>query len=214
MLSRFSTILFCLALLSSCGKRTESQSSYLSKEQEKALEMAFARLDLALKQNAPNIHEHLKDGADIQELDNLRTNLSGNKVEMLETWFEWCNGSDEYLLPAGLPISIKQTVEDLRIVQSIPYVPEIRRNSVKILCDSAGDGYFMDVNTESPLVFHHMLEDPDNPIWYGTLPEFLGFIASAFESGVIYQNEEGHFDYDEAKYEEMMADYIATATRG
>lgn len=207
-------VLIFSAVLSSCGKRTTSRSSYLSDDQTISLAQAFERLDETLRAKAPNIHSTLNSSATIDDLDKLRTCLSGNQVEMLEKWFLWHNGAGEYILPAGLPISVDRTVEDLRIIESIPFVPEVRRNAVKILCDSAGDGFFMDVDTENPMVFHHTLEDPENPVWFGTLPEFLSFIAKGFEMGILFENEEGKLDYDGARYEELMAEYLSQATRG
>lgn len=207
-------VLISAAFLSSCGKRTNSQTSFLSEDQTERLEAAFNRLENTLKKKAPNLHATLNSGATIEDLDKLRTCLSGNQVEMLEKWFTWHNGANEPLLPAGLPISIERSVEDVRILESIPFVPEIRRNSVKILCDSAGDGYFMDVDTESPLVFYHSLEDPENPVWFGTLEEFVNFISTGFETGILCENNEGKFDFDGARYEELMADHLTQATRG
>ncbi|MDF1753138.1 MAG: hypothetical protein P1U89_10220 [Verrucomicrobiales bacterium] len=204
--------LLCIGLLTSCGQRTVSQPSRLTEEELTRLDAAFERLDRVLESNAPNIHKQLHPGSTEEDLDRLRICLSGNQVECLEKWFSWHNGSSEEILPAGLPISVARSVEDQRISETLPFVPPVRQNSVKILDNSAGDGFFMDVNSETPLVFHHMLEDPENPIWFGTLPEFIDFIATGFESGILFEDEEGNFDFDEAKYEELMTKHLQRAT--
>lgn len=205
--------LLSAALLTSCGEKTVSQSSRLSEEQAAQLSRAFERLDQILARKAPTISSRLHPGSSEDDLDKLRTCLNGNQIEILEKWFTWHNGAGEKLLPAGMPISVDRSVEDQRILESIPFVPPVRRNSVKILDDLDGNGFFLDVNSENPLVFHHILEEPENPVWFGTLPEFVDFIASGFESGVLFENEDGKFDYDGAEYEEFMSEYLERATR-
>ena len=82
----------------------------------------------------------------------------------------------------------------------------------KTLDDRAGDGFFVDVTSPDPLVFYHMLEVP-GPTYYGTFAEFATFIADGFDSGVLFVNASGKFDYDEARYEAHEAAHLATATK-
>ncbi|MDF1816754.1 MAG: hypothetical protein P1V20_31415 [Verrucomicrobiales bacterium] len=213
MSSPLNLLLLCAALLTSCGERTASLSSTMSLNQTIELDAAFDRLEMVLQKKAPKLYASLSSGASEEEIEKLRSCLGGNRVEALERWFSRHNGATEELLPSGLPIEIDRSIEDLRILQTIPFVPEIRRNAVKILCDSAGDGFFVDVNTDTPLVFHHILEDPENPVWFGTLAEFVNYIATGFESGVFYQSEDGKFAHDESGYEDMMDNYLHLASR-
>jgi hypothetical protein len=201
-------VLISAALFSSCGDRTISQPSRLSENDVVLLSEAFENFDRVLLEKAPNIYAKLQPGTTLEDLDKLRVCLNGNQVEVLEKWFSWHNGAGEYILPAGFPIGIDRSVEDQRILESIPFVPEVRRNSVKILGDLAGDGFFVHVDTEKPRVFHHMLEAPENPVWFGTLIEFVDFIATGFESGILFEDEEGEFDYDGGRYEEFLSEHL------
>lgn len=199
-------------LICSCGERTASQSSTMSLSQTEDLDSAFARLENVLIDKAPKIHASLNEGATNEEIENLRECLSGNRIEALERWFQRHNGAAEAIMPDGLPIDIERAIEDQRILETIPFVPEVRRNAMKILCDSAGDGFFVEVNTDSPRVFFHILEDPENPVWFGSMTEFVNFIANGFETGIFFQNEEGKFAHDESGYEEMMENYLQIAS--
>jgi len=85
------------------------------------------------------------------------------------------------------------------MMQGVPFVDKLRKVSVKIMDDGAGDGFFLDVTKTNPPVFYHMLEDP-TPQYYGNMAEFIEFIALGFEDGTLFVNEAGEFKYDEAKY--------------
>ena len=210
---RFIIFIISTVLLCSCGQRTVSLESRLSESESVELTRAFEHLDLILEEKAPGIFQSLRPGTSQEDLDDLRLCLSGNRVEILEKWFLWHNGGAQPLLPSGMPVSLDRSIEDQRILESIPYVPAIRRNSVKILDDLNGDGFFIDVNSSNPLVFRHVMDDPEHQIWFGTLAEFVDFIASGFEAGVLFENEDGRFEYDGAVYEEFMTDYLKRATR-
>jgi len=202
-----------MLLIAGCGKT--STSSTLTAREKTELTDALQRLDDVLKAKAPAIHANLNPPASAAEIADLRAALDGNTVETLETWFQWHNGvagMPASLLPLGYPLSIKETINDRRIMQHVPNADDRRKSAVKIFEDGAGDGYFLDVNSSRPLVFYDMLENPA-PQYYGTLAEFVNFIANGFESGVLFVNEAGEFDYDQAKYEAMEAKYLKTATQ-
>jgi hypothetical protein len=82
-----------------------------------------------------------------------------------------------------------------------------RRSALKILEDAAGDGFFLDVAIPRPRVFYHMLEDPF-PQDYGTLAQFVSFIAEVHAAGLASAGEGGVVNFDLDRYAEIEADYL------
>jgi hypothetical protein len=82
-----------------------------------------------------------------------------------------------------------------------------RKRAIKILEDGAGDGFFLDLSSPNPRVFYHMLEDPF-PRDYGTLQEFVQFIADVHASGVVSPDKHGMADFDLEKYDRLESDYL------
>ena len=106
------------------------------------------------------------------------------------------------LFGLGEPLSIAEAVADWQQIQGIPFVDKLRKRSLKILEDGSGDGFFVDVTVARPRVFYHMLED-GTPQYYGTLAEFVGFIATGFERGVLFVDAQGKFGYDDKQYQAL-----------
>lgn len=203
-----------LLLVTGCGG-SHSTPSRLNARQKTELTNALQRLDDVLKVKAPALHANLKPPAGKPEIADLRAALDGNTVETLEVWYQWHNGisgSPGSFLPLGYPLSVKEALADRQMEQEILLIDGLRKSSVKILEDGSGDGYFLDVTACRPLVFYHMLEDPD-PQYYGTLSEFVNFIADGFESEVLFINAAGKFDYDEVKYRALEAKHLKSATK-
>jgi hypothetical protein len=145
-----------------------------------------------------------------QEIPTLRNALNGSTIEVLEAWYKWHNGSlsqNTWLLPLGHPLTIKEALEDRKMIQAIPFVDKLRKNSLKILDDGAGDGFFLDVTAKNPTVFYAMLEDP-TPRHYGTLVEFINFIAQGFEEGALSVEEKGDLKWDKAKYKALEKEHF------
>jgi hypothetical protein len=193
-------------LLGSCSKPAAVTSS-LTPAEAQALTDSFARLELVLASKASAIHTNLAPPASEADIAALRTALNGTTNAALEAWFRWHNGArnrNTSLLPLGWSMSIAESLEERKMIQSVPFVDKLRKSAVKILDDGAGDGFFVDVTKAPPVVFYHMLEDP-TPLAYGTMTEFVNFIATGFENEVFFINAAGEFAYAAQKYETLEA---------
>ena len=180
------------------------------------LRAAFQRLDSAMAKAAPKMFSQLNPGASDEEILVLRSALGGKINQPLEEWFSWHNGAESYgvsLLPLGYPLSIEQALSKLEQSRDIPFNSKIRRNSLKILDDFSGDGYFVDLRSQSPWVFYDMIEDSGGPIYAHTLTELVSFIASCFEEDVFFEDAQGNFEYDEEAYSELDDKFSRSATR-
>jgi len=202
-------------LLCSCSKPPVAATP-LSAAEAQALQESFARLDQVLAAKATSLHTNLAPPATAAEIAALRAALNGNSNFeggtnfVLEAWFGWHNGArvrGSSLLPLGEPLSIAEAVEDWKQMQGIPFVDKLRKRSLKILEDGSGDGFFVDVTAARPRVFYHMLED-GTPQYYGTLAEFVGFIATGFERGVLFVDAQGKFGYDDKQYQALEQEHF------
>jgi hypothetical protein len=197
-------LVLSVLLLGSCSKPGAANVA-LSPAEAQALQESFARLDQVLAAKASSLHTNLAPPATVAEIAALRSALNGSTNFVLEAWFGWHNGArvrGTSLLPLGSPISIAEALEDRKLIQRIPLVDKLRKRSLKILDDGAGDGFFVDVTSAQPQVFYHMLED-GTPLYYGTLAEFVNFIATGFERGVLFVDANGKFGYDEKQYQAL-----------
>ena len=188
-------------LLFGCSK-PQAVSSSLTADERNELKAAFSALNAVLLSKAPSIHSELLPGASTTDIQVLRAGLGGSEVESLELWFKWHNGAASPLTdiyPLGHPISIERAIEERDSISDIPFIDDYRKSAVKILDDGSGDGYFLDVASENPLVFYDMLEDPA-PAYYGTLAQFLNLITEAFEKEIIYVDGDGYLDFDDAAF--------------
>jgi len=196
----FAAVVFlCLC---SCSKPT-SVPSVLDSSEAKALQASFERLDHVLAVKGVAIQTNLAPPASPTEIAKLRAALGGNKIDALEAWFCWHNGTAGTrtdLLPLGYPLTIAESLDDRKLIQKIPFVDKLRKSAIKIMDDGAGDGFFLDVTSASPTVFYHMLEDP-TPQYYGSLHEFVDYIAGAFENGALFVDAAGRLKHDETKYQ-------------
>ena len=104
-------------------------------------------------------------------------------------------------------LSISESLHDREMTQKYPFVDSKRKSAIKILEDAAGDGFFLDVASSRPRVFYHMLEDPF-PRDYGTLQDFVQFIAEVHLSGVASLDENGMVDFDWGEYDRIESDYL------
>lgn len=183
----------------------------MSSAEQEMLKSNLASLEKVLGDKSPFIRDNLAPGASPSDLESLRAELGGAQVESLETWYRWHNGCTDRLtdlMPLGRMLSISEAIEDRRQEQSTPFVDAKRSNAIKILADSAGDGYFLDVASESPRVFYHMLEDPF-PRNYGTLTQFVEFLADVHQAGIASPDEHGMVDFDLDRYQQIEAAYLA-----
>lgn len=196
-------------LLCSCGK-PRSVASSLTPASRQSLQASFDRLDRALQTHAPSLYTNLAPPATTNEIQTLRAAVNGNRIESLEAWYQWHNGAVTgivNLLPLGYPLSVAEAMEDRRMLQGIPFVPKLRKNAVKLMDDGFGDGFFLDAMSPNPRVFYHMLEEPA-PTYYGTMQDFVDFIASGFESGVLRVDEAGELAYDEQEYFRLEEEHL------
>jgi len=182
----------------------------MSEAERATLAASFHRLEQVLQTRGPSLYTNLAPPATAAELQPLRTALNGNTIEVLEAWYQWHNGTADRstrLLPLGVPLSINESLEDRRSIQSIPFVDKLRKSSVKLMDDGSGDGFFLDVTAAKPTVFYHMLEDPF-PLGFGTLDQFVDLIAQGFETGVLYTNASGEFEFDLDGFEAFEAAHL------
>jgi hypothetical protein len=209
LVERLRVLILLTLLIVGCGQPASVPSS-MNAADLRSLEAVLQRLDGVLAARASEIHANLAPGATSEEIEELRAGLEGNQIDALETWFRWHNGvtgTPRRLLPLGVPLSIREALDDREMIRRIPLVGRQRRAVIKILDDGAGDGYFLDITSATPRVYYEMLEDP-GPVDFGTLHEFVEFIADAFDSGVISLNERGDFDYDLDEYFPFEAAYL------
>ena len=196
-------------LTSGCGQHKATTSTMSNKEQGD-LSANLAKLDETLASKSPFIFAKLAPGATQKDIDTLRSGLGGARIECLEVWYKWhdgCSGHITDVLPLGRMLSIAEALEDRKGIQSIPFVDAKRKSALKILEDSAGDGYFLDVESQNPRVFYHMLKDPF-PRDYGTLEEFVSFIRDVHAAGVASEGDHGMAAFDLDRYHKIEAEYL------
>lgn len=105
-------------------------------------------------------------------------------------------------------LSIAESIEDRRAIQSIPFVDTKRKQAIKLLDDGAGDGFFLDVSSSALRVFYHMLEDPW-PTDYGPLDSFVEFLTQVHRAELAKVNENGMVDFDWEGYDAIQSDYLS-----
>lgn len=188
-----------IVFVSSCGPEIVGSSMTLAESQ--ALKNSFDRLDAALVSQALEIHQELAPPATDAEIQKLRRALNGKRVESLEAWYRWHNGTIDhtFLLPLGRPLSIAEALDHRSEIQTVPFVDDLRTSAIKLMDDGAGDGYFLDVTSPTPQVFYHMLEDPF-PRYYGTMENFINYVARDYEDGIVFVNDSGQLDYDDSEF--------------
>jgi hypothetical protein len=182
----------------------------MTDKQQDAFKASLAKLDDAVATKAPFLFAKLAPGATRDEIDTLRSGLGGAQIQCLELWYRWhngCAGRITDLLPLGRMLSIAEALRDRQETQDIPFVDAKRKNALKILDDSAGDGFFLDIASPNPRVFYHMLEDP-YPRDFGTLQEFVGFIGDVHAAGLASENEHGMVAFDLDRYQKIEAEYL------
>ncbi len=200
-------------MVAGCGS-PKTQKRVVIPQEKETLNAGFAKLETVLKEKVLFIHSKLGEPAGEKDIAELREGLGGVEVQCLELWYKWHNGSADNLtdiLPLGKMLSISESLEDRELIQKVPFVDPKRKRAIKILEDPAGDGFFLDISGSSPRVFHHMLEDPF-PRDYGTLEDFVGFIAEVHSSGVASMTENGIVDFDLEKYGKIESDYLSKLT--
>jgi hypothetical protein len=214
-MTRLLALIAVAGWLCSCSKPPMAATP-LSPAEAQSLQESFARLDQVLAAKATSLHTNLAPPATAAEIAALRSalhgssNFEGGTNLVLEAWFGWHNGSTNLaveLLPLGRPNSIAEALEDYKLIQRLPLIDKLRKRSLKIMDDGAGDGYFLDVTAARPRVFYHMLED-GTPQYYGTLAEFVGFIATGFERGVLFVDAQGKFGYDDKQYQALEQEHF------
>ena len=176
-----------------------------------ALDANLAKLDDTLKSKSRFVFDKLAPGATEQEIARLRTGLGGAEIECLERWYRWHNGCTDRLtdiMPLGRMLSIDESLKDRNDEESIPFVDDTRKTAIKILDDSCGDGFFLDIASPNPRVFYDMLEDPF-PRDYGTLDEFVAYIDSLHAAGLASLNEHAMVSFDLAPYAKLKREYLS-----
>jgi hypothetical protein len=196
--------------LPSCGEREKVANTVMPAMEKETLTATLAKLDETLAAKSPFVAAKLAPGATDDDVKALRSELGGAQVECLEEWFRWhngCQGGLTDLIPLGRMLSISEAIKDRQDIQSVPLVDAKRKQSLKILEDGAGDGFFVDVTSQHPRVFYHMLEDP-SPRDYGTLPEFATLLIDVHASELATENEHGMVSFDLARYQKVEAAYL------
>jgi hypothetical protein len=198
------------AITTGCRK-PQAASSAMSVAERESLVDALRTLDETLASKSPFIFDKLRPGANDEEIDALRAELGGAKIDCVEAWYRWhdgCDGRVTDVVPLGRMLSIAEALEDRELMQGIPFVDAKRKSALKILDDGAGDGFFLDIASSNPRVFYHMLEDP-YPRDYGTLEEFVTFLNEVHAAGIASENEHGMVSFDSDRYQKIESDYLA-----
>jgi hypothetical protein len=209
----FLVLILCCAA-AGCS-RPKAVSSSMSQKEQDGLRAALDRLEDVLKTNSPFVAAKLLPPATKEELATLQAELGGAQVQTLEIWYGWhngCQGSLTDLIPLGRMLSIAEAIDDRQMEQTIPFIDAKRRNSLKILPDAAGDGFFLDITSPTPRVYYHMLEDPSYED-FGTLEQLVNFIADVHAAGLASLNEHGMVAFDLDRYHEMETKYRAGLVR-
>lgn len=69
--------------------------------------------------------------------------------------------------------------------------------------DHAGDGMFLDLSAEPPVMFYDMLESPDSPIDIGLIKYFT-FLAELWETpNIEFDPETNTVNFDSKSYDEL-----------
>lgn len=182
----------------------------MSDRQRDDLKANFTKLDETLASKSAFVYAKLAPSATEGDIATLRSELGGAQIQCLELWYQWhngCGGRFTDLLPLGRMLSLAEAIEDRKRTQSIPFVDAKRKIALKILADSAGDGFFLDIASPNPRVFYHMLEDPF-PRDYGTMEEFVSFIDQVHAAGLASENEHGMVAFNLDHYKKIEADYL------
>ena len=170
----------------------------------------MAQLDETLRKKSPFVASKLAPAATNEDLAALRAELGGVQIPSLELWYRWHNGCTMRtidFLPLGRMLSIAEALEDRKMTQGVPFVDAKRKSALKILDDSAGDGFFLDIASSRPRVFYHMLEDPF-PRDFGTLQQFVAFINDVHAEGLATEDENGMVRFDLDRYLRVEDEYL------
>ena len=208
-----------LALISSmvaicvgCGQVPLTDSLTMNDSESNELKVVQAKLDETLRNHSPFVFDELASPATDAEVAKLRSELNGADCPHLESWFRWHNGCANHpmgLLPLGSLLSIDESIEDRSAIQNVPFVHERRKRDIKLLDDGAGDGFFLDLTKSPPRIYYEMLEDPI-PTDFGTMMQFLQFIDRVHAAGIASVNEHGIVDFDDAGYQRLEDDHLAS----
>ena len=104
-------------------------------------------------------------------------------------------------------LSISESTTDLVEIREIPFVHSRRKRSLKLLEDVAGDGFYIDLTDSKSRVFYEMLEDP-YPTYYGTLDQFLTFIAKVHAAGIVTIDGQGMTSFPYDVYDRIENEYL------
>lgn len=196
--------------LMGCGDTSKAKKSTMTEQETKKLKNALEHLDTILKDKAPFISKKLGVPASEEDIMSLRKGIGDVEIQCLEEWYRWHNGCIDHttdILPLGRMLTIRESIDDRTMIQKIPFVDSKRKKAIKILDDSAGDGFFLDISSDKPSVFYHMLEDP-YPRDYGTLADFIDFIKEVHSSGISSVKDNGMTNFDLDKYKKLETEYL------
>lgn len=182
------------------------------------LKEALSALETTLAERFPQASLAFAPGASDEEIAGLRNAIGGRKIEELEVWFRWHNGPNTrlaHLLPLGSLISIRESLKRRTFSESMGLVKllsDIPGDSIMILNDHGGGGYFLDLSLQPPLVFYDIGEIPEVE-YCGSLPEFIGFIRKAYEKGHLTIDEFGLVEGSDEFFDDYTEAYEKTATK-
>ncbi len=206
--------LFLLVLLSTLAGCTPAKPREvrLTPREAAHLKEQFSALDRALRDKAVFIEPRLAASALEEDLALLRTAFGGSKIEPLEAWFLWHNGSlkgGAPLLPLGWAVSISEALRERHAIRWIPLIDGRRKKGIKILDDGAGDGFYVDLAPREPRVFYHMLQERDSYTDFGRIDEFVEFIAKVHAAGIASESKPGVVVFDDSRYTGLEKAYLS-----
>lgn len=179
------------------------------------LQNALQSLDQIIKDKAQSLHDNLADGATDKQIVELQSEFNNEITPCIEQWFRWRNGSIKQfseIIPLGELVSIEQVVEYRNQLKNSGLKRILRFNSVLLLEDGAGDGYFVDLQRSPPEVYYEMLEDP-TPTYYGTMFEFVRYITEGYKSGVFSIDDDGELECNDELFERYEESHLEKTDR-
>jgi hypothetical protein len=204
-----SILLLAVCFFTGC-EQTKPNTTTMSDAERQELLTIQANVDAALIEHSPFIYWKLSPPATEAEFAMLRKYLGDRERPYLESWYKWHNGCRESpveLLPGGRFLSIAETIEDRNSIQKMTSVHARRKRDVKLLDDGSGDGFFLDLSSSTPRVYHEILENR-NPTDFGTMSQFLEFIAKVHSSGIASLSGRNKILFDLPAYHKLEAEYL------
>lgn len=184
----------------------ELKDRKLAPDELAELSTAFSRLDKTLKKNAPGLIAKRKP-MNPKLISRLRSSLQGKQMDDLNMWYAFFSGMDDCeLVPGGRLVGIDFAIHNRELHDNplIRMTAPFRSQSMMLLHDGAGDGYFLGITEPYHFVYWDMLEDPGMDMPMGALAVFINLIADSIEKRLWTYRPDGRMVADGKAASEFM----------